>query len=270
MDESHVDRKIARSRFLRLSRAFPLVQDPVSAEVRRRHIEGLECVSVPPGRVLDAGSGNSAPLPSSLAKDGCVRLDWVGWGRDNGPDVIADLASLPFADSSFSLVWANLSLPWVGDLPGAMAEARRVLSDGGLLSLATFGPDTLTELRSSLESGTPRAMGFLDMHDLADMAMHAGFAEPVAVCERITLEYSSSRAMLEELRGFGALAATGMSTALGAGNDLPRLMEAAGPASLTFEVTYVHAWALAQRVPRGPAGWQEVLFSRRPAGGLES
>lgn len=270
MERSHINRKVARSRFLRLARSFPPVQDPVSAEVQKRHLESLECVSVPAGRALDTGCGLAAPLPASLAKDGCVRLDWAKWGGGNKPDVVADLASLPFADSSFSLVWSNLSLPWVGDLPGAMAEARRVLGDGGLFSFTTFGPDTLAELRSQMDSDTPRTLGFLDMHDLADMAMHAGFAEPVAVCEKIRLDYPSRKSMLADLRGFGALAATGMALGLGGRSNLREFAAVPGPMSLTFEVTYIHAWALAPRAPRGPAGWQEVRFDRKPTGSSET
>ncbi len=262
MDAGHIDRGVARSRFARLARSFPHRRDPVSEEVALRHLDVLEGVEVPQGMALDLGSGLSGPLPDRLAGKGCVRLDWVAWGGGCGPDLVADIASLPLADCSFTLVWSNLGLPWVGDLPGAMAEARRVLSDGGLFAFAAFGPDTLVELRRELGSPTPRTLGSFDMHDLADMAMRAGFAEPVAVRESFELAYPDRRAMAAELRTFGALAATGMAQGLGSGSALRRFTSVPGPFSVTFEVTYIHAWALAQRAPRGPAGWQELRFDR--------
>ena len=51
--------------------------------------------------------------------------------------------ALPFAASAFDLVWSNLALQWVNDLPRAFAELRRVLQVGGLFAFTTFGPDTL-------------------------------------------------------------------------------------------------------------------------------
>ena len=264
MGGSHIDRKVSRSRHMRLARSFNGEQDPVSAEVRARHIESLGPMNIPSGLSLDLGSGMSPVLPGFLSGKGCVRLDWVKWGKRNGPDVVADIQALPFENSTFGLVFANLSLPWVGSLQKALAETRRVLAPGGLLTYATFGPDTLIEMRKELPSATPRTLGFFDMHDLADMTMSEGFAEPVAVTERLRLEYPSRNKMLLELRGFGALASTGMEKSLGDTASLRKFMAKKGKCALSFEVTYIHAWALDMRKPKGPDDWQEVRFSGFP------
>lgn len=59
----------------------------------------------------------------------------------------ADAQSLPLADQSFDLLFANLSLQWCPQLPAAWAEARRVLRPGGRLLCSLPGPGTLRELR---------------------------------------------------------------------------------------------------------------------------
>jgi len=44
---------------------------------------------------------------------------------------------------------------------------------------------------------------FADMHDLGDMLVAAGFAEPVMDMERVTIEYPSGEALLADLRKSG-------------------------------------------------------------------
>ena len=63
--------------------------------------------------------------------------------------VCGDLNALPLAGVSFDLVWSNLALQWINDLPRAFAEVRRVMKVGGLFMFSTFGPDTLKELRAA-------------------------------------------------------------------------------------------------------------------------
>jgi malonyl-CoA O-methyltransferase len=70
----------------------------------------------------------------------------------------------------------------------------------------TFGPDTLKELRSAFRAvdDKPHINEFVDMHDLGDMLVAAGFADPVMDQETITLTYADLKSMLRELKGIGA------------------------------------------------------------------
>ena len=104
------------------------------------------------------------------------------------------------------MVWSNLALQWVNEPPRAFAEFRRVLAPGGLLMFSTFGPDTLKELRAAYQ-GTDRythVNRFIDMHDLGDMLVHAGFADPVMDMEYMTLTYADVRALMRDLKAIGA------------------------------------------------------------------
>jgi malonyl-CoA O-methyltransferase len=100
----------------------------------------------------------------------------------------ATSTALPLAHSSVELVWSNLVLQWVDDPRRAFEEFRRVLAVGGLLTFTTFGPDTLKELARAFAGidGYTHVSRFVDMHDLGDMLVHAGFADPVMDMEMLT------------------------------------------------------------------------------------
>jgi malonyl-CoA O-methyltransferase len=149
------------------------------------------------------------------------------------------------------MVWSNLLLHWLPDLPGALREIQRTLRVGGLFMFSMLGPDTLRELRAALdEAGLPgRAHQFIDMHDVGDMLVEAGFAEPVMDMEHITLTFGDPAALYRDLADTGGLTALidrprGLLTP----RALRRLDAAllrrveAGRLATTLEITYGHAW----------------------------
>ena len=85
-------------------------------------------------------------------------------------------------------------------------EFRRILKPEGLLMFSSFGPDTLRELREAWRTvdDQPHVIDFLDMHDLGDMLMQAGFLEPVMDVDRHTLTYSNVIGLLRDLHGIGS------------------------------------------------------------------
>jgi malonyl-CoA O-methyltransferase len=172
--------------------------------------------------------------------------------RGRGPQPLnADVRALPLAAGTLGLVWSNLMLHWLDDPLPALREIHRTLEVGGLLCFATLGPDTLKELRvAAAEAGTADTVKrFLDMHDLGDMLVAAGFGDPVMDMEVITLSYSTPRSFLADQRHLG------VSNALLGRQDARawrRLFGAwpAGPDGrlpATFEIVYGHAWKAAPR-----------------------
>jgi malonyl-CoA O-methyltransferase len=251
-------------------------------EVGMRMAQRLDVVRLDPGALLDAGSGTGTALadlalrfPNARRYALDVALPMLaaarlrngaavsGWGRfaslvgigvrqAAAPDyVCADLQKLPFAAASFDLVWSNLALQWVNDLPHALAEMSRVLRVGGLLSFTTLGPDTLKEIRTSfagIDRHTP-VNRFIDMHDVGDMLVHAGFADPVTDMEHLTLTYGDAGAMMRELKALGA---SNMTVGRPRGlmgrerwrrfRDVLERTRRNGRIPATFEVIYGHAW----------------------------
>lgn len=126
--------------------------------------------------------------------------------------VAADEEMLPFREGSLDLVVSALSLQFVNDLPGALAQISRALKPDGLLLAALAGGDTLTELRQAfaaaeaeMEDGvSPRVAPFADLRDLGGLLQRAGFALPVVDVERITVRYASPLGLMHDLRRMGA------------------------------------------------------------------
>ena len=148
-------------------------------------------------------------------------------------------------------------LQWLDTPTAAFAEFARVLATGGLVSFTTFGPDTLKEVRAAFDDGRPHVSRFVDMHDLGDALLAAGFADPVVDMEYITLTYATPRALLAELKGIGATnALAGRARGLFGRQALARAeaaLEATrrdGRIAATYEVIYGHAWKAAPKPPR--------------------
>jgi SAM-dependent methyltransferase len=107
---------------------------------------------VQPGkRVLEIGCANGLNLEALRRQAGCVgsgvdpSADAVEAGKRDFPSLDLHRATadaLPFADASFDLVWFGFCL-YVTDralLPRVVAEADRVLKDGGFLAIVDFDP----------------------------------------------------------------------------------------------------------------------------------
>jgi malonyl-CoA O-methyltransferase len=168
-------------------------------------------------------------------------------------------------------VFSNLALQWCRP-EAVFAEAARVLPTGGLLLFSTFGPDTLKELRGAFAAVDAAAhVGtFIDMHDLGDALVNAGFADPVMEMETITVEYRDVAALARDLRAVGARNAwPGRPPGLTAPPRWKRMTEAYekhrrnGALPATFEVVYGHAWKAAPK--RIADGRQVIGFTARAA-----
>ncbi len=97
------------------------------------------------------------------------------------------------------------------------------------------------------------------MHDIGDMLVRAGFADPVMDQELLTLNWPMPEAALAELRTLGGNAAPDRAPGLRTprwrqqlDDDLRSLADDGGRLSLTFEVVFGHAFKAVPRQP-GPA-----------------
>lgn len=130
---------------------------------------------------------------------------------NSGKIVVADEECFPFAEGSFDLIVASLSLQWVNDLPGSLIQLRRMLQPDGLFlaSLPALGTlhelrGALTEAESALSGGaSPRISPFPDLRDCAALLQRAGYALPVADAEELHLLYRNPLRLLHDLRAAG-------------------------------------------------------------------
>jgi malonyl-CoA O-methyltransferase len=111
---------------------------------------------------------------------------------------------------------------------------------------------------------------FVDMHDLGDALVHAGFADPVMDMEHITLEYACVEAIARDLKAIGAhnslpgrprgLSGRGRWREVIARYESHRRD---GVLPATYEVVYGHAWKAAPK--RTADGRQVIDFMPRSA-----
>ena len=258
----YINNQILKARLKRLIRAKCLEQDFISAQIWQRHLESLATISLPKGKCLDLACGFAPKLPQDLFGANSIRLDMINHKKAQ-LDLQATAENLPLENGSCAIVWANNLLPWIEEILKLMQEVNRVLVAGGLFTFTSLGPATLKQLQDLDLGSKINTLGFVDMHDLADMTMSAGFAEPVASCEVINLEYQNHQAMFNDLRKFGVLAVNGMHTSLGKPKKMLQTIKLQKPITLSFEIIYIHAWALPQRTPKLQSEWQEISFSQR-------
>ena len=263
----------------RLSRA---PQAPwLHAEVARRMADKLQVIVLKPERLIDwwselgAGAGlleqaypqavRVAVEPDALwaqrARDS-NRAPWWSrrrWAGGGGAVVVEEGGDIP---ARAQLVWANMMLHAVLDPPALIARWHALLSVDGFVMFSCLGPGTLRELRTLYERcGWPAPTpGFVDMHDLGDMLVQAGFADPVMDQETLTLQWDSPAALLAELRGLGGNTAPDRISGLrtprwrrALESELAALAGVDGKIALSFEVAYGHAFKGAPRVLAGEA-----------------
>ena len=233
-------------------------------EVCKRLLEKLDVVCLSPEWILDAGTGTGEavkPLQKKYKKAEVVLFDLseamlqkaVRQGAlfRKPHQVCGNIESLPFADQSFDLLFSNLAMQWCNDLGATLMEFKRVLKPGALLQFATFGPDTLKELRSSWQKvdSAVHVNSFIDMHDIGDALLQSGFAEPVMESEIITVNYKEVDTLMQDLRDIGAnVTANGHRQGLLTRNMLKKLHEAYevhrqdGVLPASYEIIYGHAW----------------------------
>jgi malonyl-CoA O-methyltransferase len=278
-DPRDVDPAAVKRAFARAARTYDAAA-ALQREVATRMMSRLDGVKLAPAWILDAGCGTGEATGELAARYPAARVvgfdlalpmaraarerarrgrslyrrllaPIAGAGQGGARFVCADLVALPFAGVTFDLAWSNLALQWVNDLPRALAEMRRVLKVGGLVTFTTLGPDTLKELRAAFAraDGHTHVNRFVDLHDIGDMLVDAGFADPVMDMERITVTYETAAAMMHELKALGATNATrGRPRGLTGPRRFARVVaelektRTVGRLPVTFEVVYGHAW----------------------------
>jgi malonyl-CoA O-methyltransferase len=249
-------------------------------EVARRMAEKLEVILHNPERVIDWWSalGASATLlEEAYPKAQQLRVEpdaawlvrsqaqsqrsWWQASRWTGGaiDVRLDTDDI---EPGVGLVWANMMLHAIVDPSALIDRWQRLLRVDGFVMFSCLGPGTLRELRSLYTRlGWPAPTpGFVDMHDLGDMLVHAGFADPVMDQETLTLKWPDSKAFIAELRSLGGNAAPdrfhGLRTPRWRARlerELDALRAPDGTISMSFEVAYGHAFKAAPRLKAGAA-----------------
>lgn len=160
----------------------------------------------------------------------------------------------------YDLAVSLLSMQWLNDLPGVLAQIKRLLKPDGVLLAAMMGGDTLIELRDALASAeseieggiSPRVSPFLEVRTLGGLLQRAGLTLPVTDIDRFTVRYTNALALMRDLRRMGAANALTersrkplrRATLLRAAEIYrERYADEDGRVRATFEILWLSGWA---------------------------
>jgi malonyl-CoA O-methyltransferase len=264
-DEYLLDKARVRASFSRAANTYDAAA-VLQKQVREEMFSRLDLIKIKPQVILDAGCGTghgSFDLQRRFKNAQVLSLD-IALGmlqktRTQQPFLqrlftaenllCADIESLPMANNSIDLIWSNLALQWCNDLDQCFAEFKRVLKPDGLLMFSTAGPDTLKELRAASSNGHTHVSRFIDMHDIGDALIRAGFSTPVLDVEYYTLTYDDAKSAMRDLKSIGAHNATaGRARGLQGKSFLHNISQnyeqfrTNGKLPATYEMIYGHAW----------------------------
>ena len=266
----HVQQQFER----RLDRADP---EFLYGVVAQRLFDRLKLIRLDAQQILDAGCGiglRTALLRERFPKAHITSLDhsaavlarlrqrlhlsawserWTRWRKKTLNEVrCADLTDSGLAPESLDLVWSNLAIHWHDRPHDVLKEWARIIRPNGLVLFSGWGPATGIELRQALTTAglTSATLPLVDMHDLGDLMVQQGFADPVMDQETLTLTYDKPEALLKDAwvlggnpnpnRGAGLVGRAWrekMCVALEKNRDAQ-----SGKLHLTIEVAYGHAW----------------------------
>ncbi|KAI0182054.1 S-adenosyl-L-methionine-dependent methyltransferase [Hypoxylon sp. FL1284] len=186
--------------------------------------------------------------------------------------VLDDEETLPFGAASFDLVLSSLSLHWINDLPGLLAQVNHVLRPDCAFVGAMFGGDTLFELRTSLQLAeqdrrggiSPHVSPLADVRDVGGLLQRAGFKMLTVDVDDIVVDYPDTFALMQDLQAMGESSAV-LGREMGAiqrdvllANDaIYRELHGNEDGSIpaTFRVIYMIGWKesedQAKPLPRG-------------------
>lgn len=217
-DAGAIDRRALARSFNRAAAGYDAAAQ-LQQRVRAELLQRLRYFTLAPRTILDLGAGTcqgSLELHRRYPRARVIALDIApgmlkaaprpGWPRPRFQRVCADAYALPLAAGSVDLVYSSLMLQWCDRPDRVFDQLARVLKPAGVFVFASFGPDTLHELRLAWESVDHGAhvSQFPDMPQLGAALMHSGLLEPVMDVERHRLQYPSVHALMRELQRIGA------------------------------------------------------------------
>lgn len=134
------------------------------------------------------------------------------WAKEMpGVECVEDGEVLALSQGAHDLVIHAMALHWANDPVGQMIQCLRALKPDGLFLAASFGGQTLHELRAALAQAeaevtgglSPRVAPMAEIRDQGALLQRAGLALPVADSLAVKTSYQSAWHLMRELVAIG-------------------------------------------------------------------
>ena len=188
----------------------------IQREVINRLMQRLSLINFSPRSIIDIGSGIGLGTENLLKFYSKTKFYMLDNSFKSLKDsvikqkkvfpICANFTNIPFNDYSFDFVFSSSALHWDLDIQMSFSEIYRILKPGGLFLFATYGPDTLIELRSawSIVDKKKHVNDFYEMHDIGDLMLNLNFMDPVVDVEKIVVEYINVKQLQKDLKNIGS------------------------------------------------------------------
>jgi len=207
-----------------IKRAFTAASSTYDSAAALQRKVGLELLNtidakLLSGTLLDLGCGTGFLTTEILQRfnhDSIIALD-IAWTMLQSTQqklavykqvfyVCADAEQLPLSEQCIDAVFSNLVLQWCRDLDAVFNSIQRALKPGKPLVFSTFGPNTLSELKSAWASvdSFQHVNSFYSEAELRQFLVTAGFKNIQVQSICYNSSYTSVLALMQELKYLGA------------------------------------------------------------------
>tara|TARA_B100001113_G_scaffold9730_1_gene7774 strand:+ start:1432 stop:2289 length:858 start_codon:yes stop_codon:yes gene_type:complete len=229
---------------------------------RKNLFDRLAPIKICPKIILNIGSatGSGSNILSRNYKDSQVYNIDLSFGmlkkshlKENKriKHIQAEASALPFNDNSIDLIFSNLCMPWLNDLPFFFKEIKRVMKKNGLFIFSTLGPDSLLALKKAWAEvdNFSHINNYIDMHIIGDQLLNVGLSDPVLDSERMIIKYNDISSLERDLTHTGARnALTARENSLTGRKKYEKFSKKLFPCNsseklnIEMEIIYGHAW----------------------------
>ena len=232
----------------------------VQKEVAKRLCNRLSAIKITPSNILDIGCGTghllnilSTLFPKARITGLDISLNMLNESHKKNSEldfILSDAENMPFKNKKFDLIVSSFTLHWCDEVEKIFYDVQRFLKDKGLFLFSTVGPSTLQELRATYLSidNEEHTNIFSDMHLYGDSLLKYGFHDPVMDTEKIVIEYTSFRDVLDSLKKTGANTVIGQESKFISKSSYQKLSEnyptnkTNNRLPVTYEIIYGTAW----------------------------
>ena len=182
-------------------------------------------------------------------------------------EVLSSAETLPYDANSFDAVLSSLSLHWINDLPGVLAQINKVLKPDAPFMAVMMGGDSIFELRTSLQLAELDRRGGVSTHtspladvkDVGGLLQSAGFKLLTVDIDDIVIDYPDMFALITDLQAMGeSNAVLGREASgirrdvLAAGNAIYKELHGNedGSVPATFRMIYMIGWKQGSSTPK--------------------